>query len=595
MVSRNATVAGTHTDATTDDISESEITRLRINGNNVSTDEWGRRLRIAFESADPYQLKNLIARKVHGEAESSFASDQSESPSDSFSNSPLDLHNPHYLRQALYTLSIKENSDVAMQLELLVRFDDVEGWRESGAKHCADWMDTALGIDRRTAWERLRVGRKLRNLPVIQLLFRNGRLSWSKVRVLVGVADPNNEEKLAHAALDASVRDVQRLCDEYRWPETEDASADQHQAESQHERRRLSWQQLDDGSTQIQLILPPQKAQNFLHAIEQCEDLQYGSEGGDDGAAHTDPEPATPSQRMADAAVLVAERSLAYRGTDLSVADRYLTVMNIDSRSLTKKPYIEGIGPVPISTAREITCDCSTVAIHSDDTEPLSIGRKSRIWPPSLRLLITNRDRHCQFPGCTQHRFLHIHHIQHWADGGETSAENGVCLCNHHHSLIHSGQFTIERNLIDADCSVDPHTHKTLGLESSAKRHLLPTRCRFRVKRIKSSRYGASSYSDTTSALYAVSDDKDDNSTSIDSDNLCRDGDVPDYETIKTVQGSHSLYIESSIKLESQNGSVTNSAIHQLLADWPQEIGNQQTLNTEPSVKLALHGMILYQ
>ena len=159
-----------------------------------------------------------------------------------------------------------------------MRFDDIEGWRESGAKHCADWMDTALGIDRRSAWERLRIGRKLRLLPVIQHLFRCGRLSWSKVRILVAVADPDNEEKLAHAALDASVRDVQRLCNEYRWPETDDEAGDQALAENQHERRRLSWQQLDDGSTLIQLVLPPEKAQNFLHAVEHCEDcLLYTS------------------------------------------------------------------------------------------------------------------------------------------------------------------------------------------------------------------------------------------------------------------------------------------------------------------------------
>ena len=150
-----------------------------------------------------------------------------------------------------------------------------------------------------------------------------------------------------------------------------------------------------------------------------------------------------------------------------------------------RKPYIEGIGPIPVASARAITCDCSLIGIQSDnDGEPLSIGRRSRIWTPQLRLLITQRDRHCQFPGCSQHRFLHIHHIKHWADGGETSVDNGVCLCSHHHSLIHSGQFTIERDVIDADKTVDPHTGKTRGLNSSAKRQLLPTRCRFRVTRV---------------------------------------------------------------------------------------------------------------
>ena len=122
------------------------------------------------------------------------------------------------IRRALYALCTRQDTDMAAQLELLVRFDDLEGWRESGARSCAAWMNASLCIDRRTAWERLRVGRKLRLLPVIQRLFRNGRLSWSKVRLLTRVANPDNEQLLAHASLDASVSDVQRLCEDYRWP-----------------------------------------------------------------------------------------------------------------------------------------------------------------------------------------------------------------------------------------------------------------------------------------------------------------------------------------------------------------------------------------
>ena len=604
---------------------KAQTPKLSMNGDPVDSEQWGRRLRMAFELADPHQLKEHLAKHVHG----SRAEASSGTSTDTAAASNFDPDNPRHLRHALYTLSVKENSDGATQLELLVRFDDIEGWRESGAKHCADWMDTALGIDRRSAWERLRIGRKLRLLPVIQHLFRCGRLSWSKVRILVAVADPDNEEKLAHAALDASVRDVQRLCNEYRWPETEDEAGDQTRAEKQHERRRLSWQQLDDGSTLIQLVLPPEKAQNFLHAVEHCEDLQYRSEPaeGDSDAwseldSELDPEPPTPSQRMADAAVLMAERSLAYRGIDLSVADRYLTVMNIDARSLVstsapspataavsapasasavepsialtpippRKPYIEGIGPIPVATARALTCDCSLIGIQSDkDGEPLSIGRRSRIWTPQLRLLITQRDRHCQFPGCSQHRFLHIHHIKHWADGGETSVDNGVCLCSHHHSLIHSGQFTIERNVIDAEKSVDLHTGKTLGLESSAKRQLLPTRCRFRVTRVRggphdsldnlprpwvyeaccseaashkntghgpSSKEASSCKAATNNKLSSVNTAPEQQSD----DNKCRDGEIPMYCASpsvvmdlteisyidKTVHSSHSLHIECS-------------------------------------------------
>ncbi len=35
--------------------------------------------------------------------------------------------------------------------------------------------------------------------------------------------------------------------------------------------------------------------------------------------------------------------------------------------------------------------------------------------------------------------------LQHWADGGETSLDNLVELCRHHHRLVHEGGFGCER------------------------------------------------------------------------------------------------------------------------------------------------------
>jgi hypothetical protein len=37
------------------------------------------------------------------------------------------------------------------------------------------------------------------------------------------------------------------------------------------------------------------------------------------------------------------------------------------------------------------------------------------------------------------------HHIKHWADGGETSLDNLVLLCRHHHHLVHEGGFVCEK------------------------------------------------------------------------------------------------------------------------------------------------------
>lgn len=53
------------------------------------------------------------------------------------------------------------------------------------------------------------------------------------------------------------------------------------------------------------------------------------------------------------------------------------------------------------------------------------------------------RDRHCQFPGCTRTRLTQAHHIEHWTRDGPTVAENLVLLCCYHHRLAHEGGWTI--------------------------------------------------------------------------------------------------------------------------------------------------------
>ena len=43
-------------------------------------------------------------------------------------------------------------------------------------------------------------------------------------------------------------------------------------------------------------------------------------------------------------------------------------------------------------------------------------------------------------------RFVDAHHVKHWSAGGETSLDNLLLLCSHHHRLVHEGGFRIERD-----------------------------------------------------------------------------------------------------------------------------------------------------
>ena len=143
--------------------------------------------------------------------------------------------------------------------------------------------------------------------------------------------------------------------------------------------------------------------------------------------------------RRADALERVAETFLAGEKGERSGGDRYLVNIHTEVETLTAsgagaESECEDCGNVSAETSRRMACDASVVHWHETKSgEPLNIGRKTRSIPPAIRRAIKRRDWGCRFPGCTCSKFVDAHHIQHWADGGETSMDNLVLLCRRHH------------------------------------------------------------------------------------------------------------------------------------------------------------------
>ena len=96
-------------------------------------------------------------------------------------------------------------------------------------------------------------------------------------------------------------------------------------------------------------------------------------------------------------------------------------------------------------TVRRLACDASVArVITSGRSQPLEVGRATRVVPPSMRRALVVRDSGCAFPGCDRPAsWCDAHHVVHWADGGRTDLGNLVLLCRRHHRLIHAG-FSVE-------------------------------------------------------------------------------------------------------------------------------------------------------
>ena len=97
---------------------------------------------------------------------------------------------------------------------------------------------------------------------------------------------------------------------------------------------------------------------------------------------------------------------------------------------------------------RRMSCDASTVIVKQDSTGAvIDVGRKTRRISTKLRIALNESDGGCRFPGCTN-RIVAAHHIEHWADGGETKLSNLASLCGYHHGFIHDGKAMVGSDLI---------------------------------------------------------------------------------------------------------------------------------------------------
>ncbi|MHB8513058.1 MAG: HNH endonuclease signature motif containing protein [Actinomycetota bacterium] len=96
---------------------------------------------------------------------------------------------------------------------------------------------------------------------------------------------------------------------------------------------------------------------------------------------------------------------------------------------------IEGIGPVPVSTARMLSNTGTIKTLGHDGADITRVAHNRRSIPAKLRSAIEARDRECVVPGCDVTEGLEIDHIIPLSEGGETTYGNLAPLCRYDHYL----------------------------------------------------------------------------------------------------------------------------------------------------------------
>jgi len=426
------------------------------------------------------------------------ASSAPHSPPDVWSLPTEQLDELDTLREEIITVSARLEADTQKLLTLIAEYDARGGWELCGYRGCAEWLAAATGIDIGAARERVRTARALAGLPLLSEAMGRGELSFSKVRALTRIAQPDNEEGLLEIARESSAAQLERVVRTWKRGDEDELEREERRFAS---RELLLFPDLD-GMIQVRGRLTPEQGALLMKAIEAASDGLFRAEWSTREASQAlileRERRRMAAQRRADALVFLAERAMeagvgggategeceadssspVHSGTQ---AERYQVILHVGQETLAgsdrgsareadseasgarspspshaHRSEIEPGIRVSAEMSRRLCCDASVVRVthgqdarggpdregHGEDSI-LHVGRRTRTIPPALRRALEVRDRECRFPGCSS-TFCEAHHIRHWADGGETSLSNTLLLCRHHHRLLHEGRWTLQ-------------------------------------------------------------------------------------------------------------------------------------------------------
>ena|GEM_PF-433418 len=386
-------------------------------------------------------------------------------------------------------------------LALVAVFDRRDGWRGQGFASCAHWLAWRCGLAVRTAREHLAVGHALEALPAVRAAFAAGRLSYSKVRAVARVAEPDSERAWLNHANSCTAAQLEQLaatCERLDGDRPGRATS-----------RRVSWRTAQDGTLRLSAVLPPDEGAQLVAAIEAAraslEETSPPPAPGEPDRPPADGEiVCAPRDRRADADALVALAAgfLHRPAPGLLLPSHTVTVhVDIDSllragqpaasadhlghgasaagpatddaaragragqaggpntrddarpvpdevrRRLFRADVEPGIG-LSAGVLRRLGCDGLLRALLTDtDGNPLYLGRRRRFPSRRLRDAVFARDHGmCAYPACEHTRWLHIHHLAEWAaDEGETNIDLLALLCAAHHRAVHDEGTILER------------------------------------------------------------------------------------------------------------------------------------------------------
>lgn len=336
----------------------------------------------------------------------------------------------------------------AAQARFIVRLAESnkrEMFRNDGATSPEVWVAECFGVSAPTARSLSQVAEKAPELPHLVESLRAGDITFDKVRAVVDVASPGTDRELCDQAKECSVRELVEVA---RDAAARARSASASPSRSEHDSRYLRF---NDGHRTVSLQLPKEE----FAKTKACVDAWAAALPSDE-VTPLDQRRCDGFMGMVDAATPGAGSGAGGASSDPATAPNpFFVVAHVPLEALVEESGdlselagdLEHHGLIDVETVQRIACDATVVVAVDDEAgHTMYEGRARRFPSGAQRREVIRRDRHCRFPGCTNVTFTNVHHIVPWKPEGRTDLENLVCVCRHHHGVVHRKGWTLSGN-----------------------------------------------------------------------------------------------------------------------------------------------------
>jgi hypothetical protein len=306
--------------------------------------------------------------------------------------------------------------------------------RHGGARDMAALAATLTGTSLSRAKKGLQTAERAGRRHDLESAYVTGSLSFDQAAVITDTSAvvPGAAADLLEAAGRSSLAGL-------RAASAAQLSAYRGEAAAQERERRLVARRfcrvgpLPSGGVRLEALLPSEEGASLLGALEKATDISW-RRAWRNGEHHL-------TREMARADALVA----LVRGTGDRVngSSAPELVVTVDAAALVRGVAgcgevcsIEGVGPVPVATARGLMGEALLEICVKDAHDVRSLTSKSRVVPARVRSALSVRDPACVVPGCGVRHPLEIDHWRlDFSVGGLSAIDNLCRLCPAHHRL----------------------------------------------------------------------------------------------------------------------------------------------------------------